>query len=303
MEDQPPESRFVTTPYPGDVFETHGVVAPGHGPLFVLIMRTAPADADVGVYDATTGTELTWINTMTWQHDQRTVAAHVYEAEGRAVLVIAADQDPVRQWELPSGRPIHTEFDPDARSRAVTSYRRDGQTVLVIADAYGVVRRFDARSGAVVGRPIPTRPAIPLATRMRQWLTREPVLPPGLFTLRRIMTMDRAAAEPAVMLADFDHGLLRVELESGEVIRVGPEPRRRVWELVPDPRTGRDGLILGGAGYLSADTTIDLDYRPYAVRAVPSGADLLIFASQSEKVRRYGGPGLAELAGLGVEAP
>ncbi|GAA2713115.1 hypothetical protein [Actinoplanes palleronii] len=42
---------------------------------------------------------------------------------------------------------------------------------------------------------------------------------------------------------------------------------------------------------------------PYAVCAVPAGADLLVVAGQREKVRRYGGPDLSELPVLGVNNP
>jgi hypothetical protein len=149
MQPRSVDSLLVRVAHPAELFRMHGLDVPGTGPVLVMVTHHA------AVHDARSGAELAWFPLLDKHHDPYQVASCVYDG----VLVVAADGEDLRQWELPSGRAIHTGFDPGGRTRAVTSYRNGERTVLVLVDDEGTVRRFDATLGTPIGKPCGCHPS------------------------------------------------------------------------------------------------------------------------------------------------
>lgn len=233
MQPRSVDSLLVRVAHPAELFQMHGVDGPGTGPVLVLVTHHA------AVYDARSGAELAWFPLLDRRHYPNQVASCVYDG----VLVVAADGEDLRQWELPSGRAIHTGFDPRGRTRAVTSYRDGERTVLVLVDDEGTVRRFDAALGTPIGKAL-RLPAERLSSRLARLVGKGDSAPVVVGAPQKIV-MDPAADQPTALIVG-RHGFWRVGLDAGAVTWLAVDAKFTTQHLDLDPRPGPSAVVISG---------------------------------------------------------
>jgi hypothetical protein len=290
VEAESPDSVIAHLPKADVPHEMHGFVSSSHGPLLVLIMQNAKPD--IGVYDAATGAELSWFRGQTGRADQGALASHVYQGVDGPVLALATDDEGVRQFDLPAGRPVHASFEPGGRGRALSSYRDGaGRIVLVVADAEGDLRRFDAATGTPVGDSVRFGPEEPPPAGLLARLTRRKAPPESVHLSSRAMVID-----DAVLVVDRGDRLWRVLPDAGTATEVPLDPELRARQVMSDPLARPRVFLINGPGFAAfcnvvtgrrVGPLLPLGDLPDGVGAAVVGGELKVYASTDGRILRF----------------